>query len=53
MMQLILSFGKHLVSWVKQILKQWTKPATATLVIDTLSDMTRSRPELIAESALG
>jgi putative transposase len=52
MRQPILSFGKHLASWVKQILKQWTKPATAALVIDTLSDMIRNRTELIAENAL-
>jgi len=48
----ILNFWNALCSQMKQFLKQWTKPATSSLVIETLSDMTRSRTELIAENAL-
>ena len=47
-----LNFWKNLGSRVKQHLKQWTKPATAILVTGTLSDMTRSRADLIAENAM-
>mgnify|MGYP000258254937 CR=1 FL=1 len=32
-----------------QYLKQWTKPVSATLVTGALSDLTRSRADLIAE----
>jgi len=35
-----------------QHLKQWTKPATATLLTGTLSDITRSRADLIAENLM-
>ena len=48
-----LNFWKNVGSRVKQRLKQWTKPATTTLVSGTLSDMiTRSRADLIAENAM-
>jgi putative transposase len=52
MMTRILSFCESLGSRAKQHLKQWTKPATATLVTGVLSDTTRSRADLIAENAL-
>ena len=48
----ILNFWTNLGSRVKQCLKQWTKPATAILVTSTLSDITRSRADLIAENAI-
>jgi putative transposase len=48
----ILSFCKNLGQQAKQCLKQWTKPATATLVTNTLSDITRSRADLIAENVM-
>ncbi len=48
----ILNFWTNLGSRVKQRLKQWTKPATAILVTETLSDITRSRADLIAENAI-
>jgi len=35
-----------------QRLKQWTKPATATLVTGALSDIGRTRADLISENAL-
>ena len=36
----------------RRYLKQWTKPATATLVTGALSDIGRSRADLISENAL-
>jgi putative transposase len=47
-----LDFWKNLGSRVKQHIKQWTKPVTTTLVTETLSDMTRSRADLIAENTM-
>jgi hypothetical protein len=47
-----LNFWKNLGSRVKQHLKQWTKSVTTTIVRETLSDMTRSRADLIAENAM-
>ena len=35
-----------------QYLKQWTKPVSATLVTGALSDLTRSRADLIAECVM-
>jgi transposase InsO family protein len=52
MMTSILSSCKKLGSRAKQHLKQWTKPVTAILVTSTLSDMTRSRADLIAENVM-
>jgi hypothetical protein len=52
MIRRILNACKHLGGRVKRHLKQWTKPATAILVTITLSDVTRSRADLIAENAL-
>ena len=37
---------------LEQTVKTWTKPNTATIVISALADMTRTKPELIAENAL-
>jgi putative transposase len=37
---------------IEQTVKTWTKPNTATAVINALADMTRTKPELIAENAL-
>jgi hypothetical protein len=52
MIERILNFWKDLGSRVKQHLKQWTKPVTTTLVTETLSDMIRSRADLIVENAI-
>ena len=52
MMTSILSFCGSLGRQVKQYLKQWSKPVTATLVTGALSDLTRSRADLIAENAM-
>jgi hypothetical protein len=47
-----LNSWKNLGSRGKHHLKQWTKPVTTTLVTETLSDMTSSRADLIAENAM-
>jgi hypothetical protein len=48
----ILSFCGSLGHQAKLSLKQWSNPATAALVTGALSDLTRSRADLIAENAL-
>ena len=52
MMTSILSFCGNLGRQSKQYLKQWTKPVSATLVTGALSDLTRSRADLIAENVM-
>jgi putative transposase len=52
MMTSILSFCGSLGCQAKQYLKQWTKPATATLVTGAVLDLTRSRADLIAENVM-
>jgi len=52
MMTRIFSFCGNLGHRARQRLKQWTKPATATLVTGALSDVTRSRADLIAENVM-
>jgi hypothetical protein len=44
----ILKFSQYLGSR----LKQWTKPATATLVRGSIADMTRSQSDLLVENAI-
>ena len=48
----ILDSWKNLGRQLTQYLKRWTKPTTAVLAEETLSDMVRSRADLIAENAL-
>src|SRR5258706_5298239 len=52
----LFAHARHLVrsgiQALKQIISAWTKPNTATLAISALADMTRPKPELIAENAL-
>jgi hypothetical protein len=48
----ILDSWKNLGRQLTQYLKRWTKPTTAVLAEETLSDMARSRADLIAENAL-
>jgi len=48
----ILSFCGSLGRQAKLSLKQWTKPATATLVTGALSHLIRSRADLIAENVM-
>jgi hypothetical protein len=52
MMTSILSSCGNVGRRAKQHLKQWTKPVTATLVTATLSHMTRSRADFIAEEVM-
>jgi putative transposase len=52
MMTSILSSCGNLGLRAKQCLKQWTKPVTATLVTGAVSDLTRSRADLIAENVM-
>ena len=37
---------------VQEIVKQWTKPTTVVLIADAVTDMTRSRQDLMAENAI-
>jgi transposase InsO family protein len=52
MTELVTRLWNKLVSSVKLHIKQWTRPVTTGLVTGSLSDTTRSRVDLIAESAL-
>jgi hypothetical protein len=48
MLTSLFNFCNNLDSWIKQ----WVKPTTATLVTASLSDITRSRADLIAKNAM-
>jgi hypothetical protein len=37
---------------LQECVKRWTKPATSVLIIGALSDLTRSRTDLVVENAL-
>jgi len=43
--------GKILL-WLQERVKRWIKPATSILIIGALSDLTRSRTDLVVENAL-
>ncbi len=43
--------GKFL-DWLQERVKHWTKPAISVLIIGALSDLTRSRADLVVENAL-
>ena len=43
---------KRFVSRVKQHVKQWSKPAIASIAVGSLSDLRRSRKDLIIENAI-
>ncbi len=38
--------------WLKERIKHWTKPASSVLIISTLSDLIRSRTDLVVENVL-
>jgi putative transposase len=40
------------LGWLQKRIKHWTKPASSVLIIGTLSDLTRSRTDLVVENAL-
>ncbi len=52
MMTSILSSCGNLGRRAKQYVKQWTKPVAATLFAGALSDITRSRADLVAENVM-
>jgi len=41
-----------ILPWFQEHVKHWTKPATSVLIIGILSDLTRSRTDLVVENAL-
>jgi len=41
-----------ILHWLQERIKHWTKPATSVLTIGMLSDLTRSRTDLVVENAL-
>ena len=41
-----------ILHWLQERVKHWTKPATSVLIIGILSDLTRSRTDLVVENAL-
>ena len=43
---------KYFLFQFQQHLKHWAKPATISLISGVLSDLTRSRSDLIVENAL-
>jgi putative transposase len=43
---------KYILFQSQQKMKQWAKPATQSLISGVLSDLTRSRSDLIVENAL-
>jgi hypothetical protein len=41
-----------LLVWLQERIKLWTKPVTSSLAVGILSDLTRSRADLVVENAL-
>ena len=42
----------NILLWLQERVKLWTKPATSVLAVGILSDLTRSRADLVVENAL-
>jgi len=42
----------NILLWLKERVKSWIKPAKSVLIIGTLSDLTRSRTDLVVENGL-
>jgi putative transposase len=40
------------LDWLKERIKHWAKPASSILIIGILSDLTRSRTDLVVENSL-
>jgi hypothetical protein len=51
-MMIMSFFWKLIIIWIQLLIKQWTKPATQSLISVILSDLTRSRTDLVFENAL-
>lgn len=47
----IILFWKYVLHWTKKQIKTFTKPAVGRIIISTLTDITRTRTDLIAENA--
>jgi len=43
--------GKFLL-WLEELIKHWIKPATPVLISGVLSDLSRSRIDLVVENTL-
>ena len=41
-----------ILDWLQERIKHWTKPSSAVVIIGILSDLTRSRTDLVVENAL-
>src|SRR5579859_3265240 len=56
MLAALFNFGKAIVrkgiQWLNQKLQQWTQPADGSVVLETVSDLMRPKPELVLENAL-
>ncbi len=52
MIKIIISSLTRYISRVKKHIKQWTRPATASIVIGSLSDASLSHRDLIVENAM-
>ena len=46
------AFWKPIIAWIQQLIKQWAKPATLSMVSGILSDLTRCRADLVFENAM-
>lgn len=45
-------FWKPIIAWIQQLIIHWAKPATQSLISGILSDLTRSRANLVFENAM-
>ena len=56
MLTALFNFGKAIVrkgmQWFNRKLQQWTKPIDGSVVLETVSDLMRPKPELVLENAL-
>ena len=52
MLKIIICSLKRFVNCMKQDIKRWSKPVTAKLVVGTLTDLKRSRRDLLIENAM-
>src|SRR5260221_7881356 len=56
MLTALFNFGKAIVrkgmQWFNRKLQQWTKPTDGSIVLETVTDLLRPKPELVLENAL-
>jgi putative transposase len=52
MIQALIRYLKRVASRVKEHLKRWSKPAIVSIAVESLSDLKRSRKDLIIENAM-